>query len=127
MIQKTFQRRRHMQKFFTFFYGLLILPAFSVLHRPDQYILWRVFHVNKFQDLDIIALPLQILRPQRICYKSRHPFPDQPVFQHRSKHIALNLPVQLMLTAGHRQNDFRIPSHSFCKSEIRSRVTGMER
>lgn len=70
MIQKTFQRRRHMQKFFTFFYGLLILPAFSVLHRPDQYILWRVFHVNKFQDLDIIALPLQILRPQRICYKS---------------------------------------------------------
>lgn len=69
MIQKFPQCGRNMKEFFAGpnLGAILSFPAGA--DRPQQDILGRVLHVDKFQHLNVIAFPLQILGPQAIGHK----------------------------------------------------------
>lgn len=46
---------------------LPVLLLLSLLYSPDQEVLWRVFHVDEFQDLDPVPHGLEDLRAQSVA------------------------------------------------------------
>lgn len=81
---------------------LPVLLLLFLLYSPDQEVLWRVFHVDEFQDLDPVPHGLEDLRAQGVCLEGGHALFDDPVAEYRGKEIALHLLIDLMLAAGNR-------------------------
>ena len=105
--------------------AILSFPAGA--DRPQQDILGRVLHVDKFQHLNVISFPLQILSPQAIGHKRGQPLFDKPILKDRPEQFIFHLPVQLMLAAGNRQDHLGLPAHSLGQSKISGRIAGVER
>ena len=57
---------------------LPVLLLLSLLYSPDQEVLWRVFHVDEFQDLDPVPHSLEDLRAQGVCVEGGHALFDDP-------------------------------------------------
>ena len=85
-----------------------------------------MLHVDKFQDLRVVALLLQKLRPQAVRQKGRYPLLQKAVFQHGGQRLVSKLPVQLMLAARHRQDHPGVPLHRLVKRVIGGRIAGVE-
>ena len=85
-----------------------------------------MLHIDELQNLYLVAHFLQHIRTQGVRHKGSHALPYQSVFQNGLKLLAGNLPVQLMLTAGHHHNDACIPFYRFFYGVIGCRVAGME-
>lgn len=64
---------------------LPVLLLLSLLYSPDQEVLWRVFHVDEFQDLDPVPHGLEDLRAQGVCVEGGHALFDDPVAEYRGK------------------------------------------
>ena len=85
-----------------------------------------MLHVHKFQDLCPVALSLQQLGPQPVGNKRRHPLLEYPVGKHWLQRVVGNLPVELVLTAGHRQDNSGLPGHRLGQGIIYGCIAGVE-
>ena len=85
-----------------------------------------MLHIDKFQDLCIIAFILQKIGTHCICDQCRHSLLQDSISQNRLQHFILNLFINLMLTAGYGKDHLSTPFHSFGKCIVCGCITGVK-
>lgn len=73
----------HMQEISQLPYLEAIVPFLPLTHSPNQYILWRMLHIYKFQNLGSVSPVFQNLGTDGICVKGCHALFYQAVLEYR--------------------------------------------